>query len=87
MHPDTLAEHVSCANTELINRPAIGLSEYASVLENLEMVLTEGLAAKIYHPEFVAKFTSKYQTFDMSTATKVLNSISYPNQDTSSSCV
>ena len=62
---------------------AIGLSEYVSVLENLEMVLTEGLAAKLYHPEFVAKFISKYQNFDMSTATKVLN----PNQDTSSSYV
>ena len=80
IHADCLSEHISAANTELVNRPAIGLSEFSSVLENLELVLTEGLAAKIFHPELVAKFTTQYNAYDMGTATKVLNSISYPNQ-------
>lgn len=81
VHPDCLAEHISAANTELINRPGIGLSEFSSVLENLELVLTEGLASQIYHPDLVAKFSTLYSKYDMGTATKVLNSISYPNQD------
>ena len=80
IHPDTLGEYLSSGNTEMINRPAVGLSEYASVLDNLVLVLEEGLEKKLFHPELVGKFKALHSKYDLGTAAKVLNTVGYPHQ-------
>ena len=76
--PDLLGDVLQASNTELINRPGIGYSEYAGCLENLHTVIQEGVASKIFHPEFGVKIASLFQKYDLINACQTLNSSGYP---------
>ncbi len=76
--PDMLGEALSYQNTELINRPSIGFSEYCSCLENFHLVVCEGAKNKIFHQEFSTKVETLYTKYDILTACQTLNTVNYP---------
>ena len=72
-NPDTLASKLAVKNTEILNRPPVGLSEYAGTMETLNQVFVE-------RPCSVAKSWKRlWEQNEMGDACKVLNSYGYPH--------
>lgn len=81
--PEALASQLTFHNTELLNRPGVGWSEAASVVENFMDVIAAGVANKILHPDLGSKMSAFSQKYDLTTSVQVLNAQSYPNLDRS----
>ena len=71
--PDTLVQRLSAKSTELVNRPATGLSELAGCLETVNQAMKERPTA------FYEKWAVLYLKHDVENASKCLNSHAYPN--------
>jgi len=89
-HPERLlsaeafANALSAENTELFNRPGVGLSELGGVLLNLNQVLEEGLSAKVFDADLVSGWRTVFEEFNFREAAETLNSNDYPDADRSS---
>ncbi|CAJ1412876.1 unnamed protein product, partial [Effrenium voratum] len=83
LSPEAWAGALSPQNTELLNRPAIGISECAGCLENFKAVVDEGLAKELLHPKLAEKVNTWWATHRLDEALPLLNTQGYPDLDRS----
>ena len=72
------------STTELINHPAIGLSECSAAVLNLNSIVKDGVAAKIFHPLFALEWNSVWQEFNMQIGCENFNASENPGADRTS---
>eukprot|EP00972_Heterocapsa_arctica_P111295 16386449-Heterocapsa_arctica.AAC.1 len=74
---EAFANSLDASKTEIVNRPTIGLSEYAGTIECLHANLTEDGA--VFHPTLQAKWLVLVQQHDVIAACQMLNTVAYPH--------
>lgn len=87
VNPESFAGQLEYTKTELLNRPAIGLSELGGVLVHMNALVTEGVAKKILHPDFAAKWSVQWEALGLQSAAEVLNTNDYPELPRSSAAL
>ena len=74
MDPSLFADEVlQAARTELVNRPAIGVSMMVGSIAALKTNLEEGATAGFLNPKFVEEFIALYTHYDIEACNHVLN--------------
>ncbi|CAE7871729.1 unnamed protein product [Symbiodinium microadriaticum] len=76
--PEAFASGLAADNTELINRPGVGLSELSGCFLNLNEII-EGLAKDILAPKLDQKWRSLWTTHELEWCCQVLNQNDYPD--------
>lgn len=66
-------ENIKPDRTELLNRPAIGLSTAVGSLAALQVNLVEGAAAGIFGETFVQEYVALCEKFDLQKVNQTLN--------------
>lgn len=81
---EALADHLTCENIEILNRPGCGFSELAGALINFNKVTEEMAMEEVLHPKFLDNWTRTWQQLKLQDACEVLNFIDFPTVSRSS---
>jgi hypothetical protein len=75
---DRLAKFLTPENTEILNRPAIGLSMAAGTISTFVLNMREAQASGMFHEDIVRELDDMLEQTNVESALQVLNSQDHP---------